>query len=318
MAMAAYKSNDRTRSGPVRRYDMILVAGATGRLGSEICRLLTEKGRKVRALVRPAAAADTVKTLTDLGIETVQGDLRDAASLDKACTGIEAAISTVSSMPSRYQAGENDIAAVDRDGVKQLVDSATKANVRHFIYVSFTPDISCPLRDAKREVERHLKASGMTYTILRSSYFMEAWLSAAVGFDYAKGTVRVYGKGDNPISFVSYHDVARFAVASLENPAARDAVLPLGGPEALAPRKVVAIFEKALGRTLIVEAVPESLLATQQKEATDPMQRSFSGLMRAYAAGDAVDMKEMSKRFGIRLISVADYAHEMLTHARAS
>lgn len=297
---------------------MILVAGATGMVGGEVCRLLTEAGKPVRALVRPTAAAESVRAIEKLGVKKVEGDVRDRASLVAACRGVDAVISTVSSMPSRYQAGTNDIANVDRDGVKRLIDVAREAGVKHFVYISFTVELPFPLRDAKREVERHLIASGMTYTILRPSFFMEVWLSPMVGFDYANGSVRLFGTGDRPVSFISYHDVARFAADSLENPAARNATLALGGPEAIAPERVVELFEKSLGRKIAVERVPEDALAGQQKKATDPMQQSFSALMRGVAAGDAVDMHELSRRFGIRLISVSEYARETPAAVHAS
>lgn len=297
---------------------MILVAGATGMVGGEVCRLLAQAGKPVRALVRATAAAEGVRALEKLGVERVEGDVRDRKSLAAACAGAEAVISTISSMPSRYQAGTNDIASVDRDGVMRLIDAARDAGVKRFVYVSFTIDLPFPLRDAKREVERHLIASGIAYTILRPSYFMEVWLSPMVGFDYANGSVRLFGTGDKPVSFISYRDVARFAVASLENPAAKNATLALGGAEAIAPKRAVELFEKNLGRKITIEKIPEDALAAQQKGATDPMQQSFSGLMRGVAAGDAVDMRELSKRFGIRPTSVADYAREMLAAVHAS
>ena len=54
-----------------------------------------------------------------------------------------------------------------------------------------------PSLDPKREVERHLKESGMTYTILQPTFFMEVWLSPALGFDAAQGTAQVYGSGES-------------------------------------------------------------------------------------------------------------------------
>jgi len=292
---------------------MILVVGATGMLGGEISRLLAEKGRPVRALVRPSSAKEAVKALSALGVETVEGDVRDQASLARACKGMDAVICTVSSMPTRYQPGSNDIASVDRDGVKRLIDAAKEAGVGHFVYTSFTMEESFPLRDAKRAVEGYLRESGMSYTILRPSYFMEAWLSPMVGFDYEKAMARIFGSGERPVSFVSFKDVARFAVASLENPAAKNAVLRIGGAEPVSPHKVVTVFEEIGGRKFSIEEVPESALAAQQKEATDPMQQSFSGLMRGLALGDAVDMSGLAKEFGIHLKSVRDYAREVLS-----
>ena len=199
---------------------MNLIVGATGNLGSEICRQLAAKGKPVRALVRATSDPAKVAALRDCGAEPVQGDLRDPASLAAACQGVTAVISTVSSMPFSYQPGENDIQSVDLEGVKVLIDAAQAAGVQHLVYTSFTGNIELdfPLRNAKRAVEQYLKDSGLVYTILRPSYFMEAWLGPAVGFDYPNAKARVYGAGQSPISWISLLDVVQFAVESVDNP----------------------------------------------------------------------------------------------------
>ena len=80
------------------------------------------------------------------------------------------------------------------------------------------------MHDAKRGVERYLRESGVSYTILRPSVFMEVWLNPMLGFDYEGGAVRVYGSGDRAVSWISLGDVAEFAVQSVGSAAARNAV----------------------------------------------------------------------------------------------
>ena len=281
-------------------------------VGSEICRRLASEGKPVRALVRATSDPAKVEALKSYGAEIVEGDLCDSASLKAACQGATTVISTASSMPFCYQPGENDVQTVDTAGVINLVDAAKAAGVGHFVYTSFTMDNDFPLRNAKRAVERRLQESGLTYTLLRPSYFMEVWLSPAVGFDYANAQARIYGSGENPLSLISFHDVAQFAVASLDNPAARNATLEIGGPEALSQLQVVKIFEEASGRRFEVEHVPEQALADQQKASADLMEQSFAGLMQWYARGDAVDMNKTLKVFPIQLTSVRDYAQKVL------
>lgn len=91
-----------------------------------------------------------------------------------------------------------------------------------------------------------MQQSGLTYTILRPSYFMEVWLSPVVGFDFPNATAQLYGSGRNPISWISLGDVARFAVESLDHPNARNATLELGGPEALSPSEEDLILNTRL------------------------------------------------------------------------
>jgi uncharacterized protein YbjT (DUF2867 family) len=284
-------------------------------LGGEICRRLAAQGKPVRGLVRATSDQAKVDELKSHGVEIVQGDMCDPASLEAACQGVSAVISTVSSMPFCYEAGENDIQRVDLDGVTCLIDAARAAGIERFIYTSFTMDNDFPLRNTKRAVEGHLKDSGLVYTILRLSYTMDVWLSPAVGFDYANAKVQIYGSGENPISWVAFKDVAQFAVESLDNPSARNATLELGGPDALSQLQAVHIFEELSGRSFEVQHVPEEALAEQQKTATDPMQQSFAGLMRWYAKGDTVDMGETLKTFPVQLTSVRDYAQSVLATA---
>jgi len=294
---------------------MYLIVGSTGLLGGEICRLLKKSGKPVRALVRATSDQDKVDGLRKCGAEIVQGDLREPASLDAACQGVTAVISTASSMPFSYQPGENDIQSVDTKGQINLIDAASASGVKHLIYTSFTMDNEFPLRNAKRKVEKHLKTSGLAYTILRAGYFMEVWLSPAVGFDAENANAQIYGTGENPISWISFLDVAKFAVQCLDNPTAANATFDVGGPEALTPLETVKIFERISGKAFELQYVPEEALARQQQEATDPMQQSFTGLMRWVAKGDPIDMGPVLETIPVELTSVQEYARRALSLA---
>jgi uncharacterized protein YbjT (DUF2867 family) len=290
---------------------MILVVGATGLVGGDVCRRLAAQGVATRALVRTTSDPAKVDALRALGAEVASGDLRDPASLAEACRDVTAVISTASSMPFGYEAGVNDIASTDLAGTLHLVDAARAAGVvRHVVYVSFSGniDLDFPLRNAKRTVEDHLKLSGLTYTILRPSYFMEVWLSPAVGFDAANAKATIYGSGTNPISWISLADVANFAVRALDAPQARNATIELGGPEALTPLQVVGAFEQTYRRPFEVQHVPVEALQAQQEAATDQMQQSFSGLMRCYAMGDPIDMAATLRDLPVDLTTVEAFA----------
>jgi uncharacterized protein YbjT (DUF2867 family) len=291
---------------------MILVVGATGGLGSAVCRLLAAEGKPVKGLVRTTSDQAKVNGLKGYGVELVYGDLRDRASLEAACQGVATVISTASSMPVSYQPGENDIQTVDTQGLINLIDAAKAGGIKHFIYTSFTMENDFPLGNAKRTVEKYLKDSGLTYTILRPGYFMETWLSPAVGFDAANAKAQIYGSGENPISWISVLNVAQFAVKCLDNPRAANAILSLGGPEALSQLDAVKVFEKIGGRSFEIQKVPEKALEEQQISAVDPMQQSFSGLMLWYAQGDPIDMQETLKAFPVELTSVREYAESVL------
>ena len=268
---------------------MNLIVGATGLLGGEICHLLRARGSRVRALIRPTSDAGRLTRLRDHGAEFVRGDLKDRASLDAACHGADTVITTASSMLSR-QPGDS-IETVDRQGQLDLVDAAEAAGVRHFVLVSFPPvALDFPLQSAKRAVEARLQRGRMAYTVLQPTCFDEVWLSPALGFDVPKAAAQIYGGGHHRISWISAHDVARFAVAALDTPRALNAVVRLGGPEALSPLDVVQLAERITGRRFDVRRMPETGLRENYESATDPMGKSFAALMLYYAAGDVIDM----------------------------
>ena len=285
---------------------MILVVGATGLLGSEICRRLCGTGHSVRALVRANSRA-TEPAVQSAGADTAIGDLKNPASLSKACEGVSAVITTASSTLSRREG--DSIETVDRQGQLHLIDAAKRAGVRQFVYISIPPDAhyDCPLSQAKREVETALARSGIEYTVLLANYFMEVWLSCA-RVRLREWPRHRYGNGEQPIAWVSYRDVAGFAVDALGNAAARNRMLLVGGPENLAPLRVVRIFEDATGRSFTVEHVPLGALEKQYAEAQDPMSQTFAALMLGYAHGCPMDMRETLDLMPRPLTTIQDYA----------
>ena len=284
----------------------VLVAGATGYLGSEICRQLILKNKTVKGLVRATSDATKVAQLNASGIETLEGDLKDKGSLENALHGISVVISTVSSTLSRQEG--DSIQSVDYEGQINLIDAAVKAGVSQFIYISFCELGECPLQTAKRKVEKHLSESGLNYTVLQPTYFMEVWLSPALGFDYPNAKATIYGEGNNKISWIAIKDVASFAVAALDNAAAANKMIVLGGPEALSPLEAVHIFETAKGTKFDLQFVPEEALKAQKDAAQDPLGKSFATLMLGVANGSEIDMKKILHDFPIQLTSVIEYA----------
>jgi NADH dehydrogenase len=258
-------------------------------LGGEICRLLTERKKPIRALVRTTSSPDKIARLKDLGVDIAFGDLKDRSSLDAACRGVGAVVTTASSTISRQEG--DSIESVDRQGQLDLIVAAERAGVARFVLISFpASDPDYPLQAAKRAAEDRLRQSRLSYTILQPTFFMEVWLSPHLGFDPVNGTVKIYGSGENKISWISFQDVARFAVEVLDNPAAANATIELGGPDALSPIEVVRLAEQALGRTIAVQHVPEEALRAQHSQAPDSMSQTFAGLMLYYANGDVIDM----------------------------
>jgi uncharacterized protein YbjT (DUF2867 family) len=287
---------------------MILVVGSTGLLGTEVCRQLSEANRPCRALVRKDTDPEKIEALKKLGAELVYGDLKDPDSLKKACAGASQVISTASSTFSRREG--DSIQTVDHDGQLNLVQAAKDAGVDKFVFVSFPdhPTIKSPLSDAKRAVEEALAESGMNWTSLWANWFMEVWLSPAVGFDYPNGKARIYGTGDQTLSWISFRDVAKFAVEALDNSASDNQVVVVGGPRPVSPNEVVRIFEKVHGKSFEVEHIPAEALVQQRAAAVNPLEESFAALMLVYAEGTPMEMDGVLKEMPVELMSVEEYA----------
>jgi uncharacterized protein YbjT (DUF2867 family) len=294
---------------------MILVAGATGLVGGEVCRRLAAAGTPARGLVRETSPTNKVSALEKAGVEVARGDLKQPATLKTACRDVSAVVSTVSALPFSWKA-DNTITDVDQNGQGALIDAAMAAGCRRFVYVSFPDDpaVPFPLTRAKRATEGRLKTSGMEWTSLWANWFMEVWLSAAFGFDHAAGKVTVYGDGTNRLSWVSYVDVARTAVEAITSPAARNAVLPVGGPEGLSPLEVVGIFQKQDGRRWHVDHVPLETLKAQKSAAKDEVSESVAALQIMYATARAV-MDPSTYLVRDALTTVFDYAKQALKGA---
>ena len=291
---------------------MVLVVGSTGLLGSEICQQLVDKKVPTKALVRKTADEGKIAQLKGLGCTLAEGDLKDPASLAQACQGVKVVISTASSTFSR-QDGDS-IQTVDLEGQLNLVAAAQAAGVEQFILISFPDTVGYdnPLNDAKRAVEQRLQESGMNYVSIQANYFMEIWLSPALGFDFGSQAVRIYGDGQKATSFVSYVDVAKMAVACLGHPAAKNQLISFGGPAALSPLEVVQLFEHISGAEFAKEFIPQEGLEHQYATVDDPMGKSFTSLILALSRGLPMEMEELSSTFKVVPSSVEDYARRVL------
>ena len=119
-------------------------------------------------------------------------------------------------------------------------------------------------------------------------------------------------EGKNKISWIAIKDVASFAVAALDNPAAKNTVIELGGPEALSPLEVVNIFEINKKKKFELQFVPEEAITAQRDGAQDPLSESFAALTLGVVKGSKIDMKNTLDVFPMKLTSVNNYAKKVM------
>lgn len=289
---------------------MILVAGATGLVGLQICLKLAQRHTPFRALVRHTSDPAKIATLEAAGAQLVYGDLKEPASLAAACKDIEAIISTASSTIS-HSAGDS-IETVDHQGQLNLVQAARQAGIDRFLFLSFRKPqgVEVPLAQAKTHVENAI--AGMNHTILLCSFFMETWLGPHTGFDYANARARIYGRGTSPLSWVSAGDVAEVSVRAINHPATYRRAFDFGGPDALSPLEVVRLFERLSGRTFELEHIPVDVLYAQFAAADNALEKSYAALGLGLAQGEIMDTTAIAQELGLTLTSVETYARAVL------
>lgn len=225
------------------------MAGGTGRLGSLVVRQLSGRDAAVRVLTRDPARA---KHLEALGIEVAEGDVRRPETLALAMTDVDVVVSAVQGF-----AGPGHVSpeSVDRDGNANLVGAARTAGA-DLVMVSIVgaaADSPMELFRCKHSAEHVLQSSGVPWTIVRATAFVELW-AELVG----KGIV--FGRGDNPINFVSVRDVADLVVDAVVDPTRRGHVTEIGGPEDLTFNELAAALRDVTGRPTKVRHVPRAML----------------------------------------------------------
>jgi uncharacterized protein YbjT (DUF2867 family) len=282
---------------------MILVAGATGIVGTMIVNGLLDQGKRVRILVR---AGSDYAQMERAGAEPVLGDLRDRPSLDRAMQGVETVVTTAN---SALRGGGDNVETVERDGNRNLIDSAREAGVKHFIFTSalgVSVDSPVPFMAEKARAEEYLRSSGMPYTILAPNVFTEIWVGNVAGAAAAGRPVVLVGEGRRRHAFVSARDVASFAVAAVDNPAAYDRYVVVAGPESISFSEIIERVERRLGRAVTVQrfAIGEPIPGLPD------LIRQFLTAFETYDS--TFDMSDNCRDFGVRLTSVDDFLAEAL------
>lgn len=283
---------------------MILVVGASGRLGGLIARQLLDAGESIRVLTRAGSSFD------EADVETVTGDLKDRASLEEACVGVTAVVTTAN---SATRGGEDTVDTVDRDGNRNLVEAAAGAGVRRFVFVSAlgaTADSPVPFLRAKAQTEALVRDSGMAWTILSPNLFMDVWIPAVVGGPVLAGQpVTLVGEARRRHSFVAMADVAEYAVTVLQRPEAEGQTLVIGGAGAVSWRGVVAAFQEQLGREVPVRSVAPG-------EPVPGLPDTMNQLLAATDAYDSpIDMRETAAAYGVEATSLDDFVRGFLAAA---
>jgi uncharacterized protein YbjT (DUF2867 family) len=262
------RSRRRRMEGGGNEGRVILVSGATGQQGGTVARNLLGRGFAVRALTRDTQKA-AAKNLADLGAEVVGGDLEDRASIDRVLDGVYG----VFSVQQFFEAGyEGEV----RQGVL-LADAAKDAGIEHLVYSSVGSahrETGIPHFESKWEVEEHVRASGVPYTVLRPVYFMQNW--EWMREPILGGTLPQPLDPDKPLQMIDAEDIGVFAAMAfddLETWIGRE--VDLAGEEMTMP-EIAGTFSRVIGRNVDYFQVPWEGFEEQMGEESAVMYRWFN------------------------------------------
>lgn len=218
---------------------MILVTGATGRIGRQVTTLLVAQGARVRAMVRDPARA---RTMLPSGVELVAGDFREPAGFGDVVRGVERVF--LLQVPHAGMVAE-----------QQLFLEATKAaGGKHVVRVSSlgaAPSARARIPRVHGEAEKQLENTGLGWTHLRPSFFMQNLLWHAP--QIAKSGRFGLPTGSGAMGFIDAADIAAVAVLALTQPGHEGRAYLLTGPQALSHHEVAALMSEAFGKPVVFE-----------------------------------------------------------------
>ena len=220
----------------------VLVAGATGQLGSAITRKLLASGVRVRALARnPEALASLPQ-----GAEIAAVDLRDLPKLTEACRGVDQIVATANNNMGR---GPNSPTRIDLTSYQNLCAAARNASVRRLIYVSYrgvTQNTPVDIFRVKWYIEDAIRRSGVPFVMLRPTAFMDVWIDQLLAKDIReKGVATIFGTGNTIANYIAVDDVAEFAVRILAHDVVNE-VVEAGGPSNVSQNYLASLVERHL------------------------------------------------------------------------
>jgi len=264
---------------------MIVVAGGTGRLGRLLVERFAAGGEPVRVLSRdPERALRTIPAQA----EVVRADVRDRGAVERVVAGARIVVSAMSAFGMAGVTPRD----VDSAGNANLITAAETHGVERFVLVSVlgaSADHPMELARMKYLAEQRLMASNLPWTILRPTTFIETFQTILCAPLLEKGKTAVFGRGQNPINFVSAHDIARFAELAVSDPALRGKVIEIGGTENVSLVRFVAIFASAIGVTGPVKHIPRLAMRLLAQIAR-PFNPRVARMVQAGVLMDTTDM----------------------------
>ena len=220
---------------------MILVTGATGKVGREVVRQLAAENIPARALVRDPTRASLLRLP---GIEIRVGDLAQPETLPAAFGGVERVFLATPAAPDQVELQSNALEAARRAGAQRIVK----------VSVAGGPDAGTQIGRWHWATEKQIEASGLDFTFLRPTLYMQQMCAYAPSIA-ATGTFS-FPVGAGRIAVVDTRDVAAVGVKALTEDGHHRRIYDLTGPEALSYDDMADAISEAIGKKVAFAHVP--------------------------------------------------------------
>lgn len=238
----------------------ISIIGATGNLGVPISKYLSGKGFKVKAIVRNPGKARQLFS-DNKGIEITKADLRQADSLQSALKDTEYLYLNLSSETTDM----NISFAPEREGIANILKAVNRQCIKQILCITglgaldnsqspkrfkFIPNI------IRKQGHKLLKESGIPYTILHCSWFIDSFILYRRNNRYA-----VIGDTQNPIYFINAYDYSEMLANAVGNPKAFNKEFPVQGNQGIQHPDAARQFLSAYSPDTKVSGFPSGLIA---------------------------------------------------------
>jgi uncharacterized protein YbjT (DUF2867 family) len=261
----------------------VVVVGGTGMLGGQVVTALLARGKRVRALVRPTS--DSAR-LSGAGVEIVQGDMMDSASLLRAMDGADAVVSTAAGY-TRHSKG--DTPEIDKTGNRNLAEAASRAGIRRFVLTSIltcdqTPQV--PHFWHKKLAEDRLEELGVPFVSLRPGAFLDQ-ITRMGGDPFAKRRLMWAGSPTIPLTYVLTSDVAGYLADAVDAPGVDGQRIDIGWDRPVSMQEIAQISGRLLGQEIKVRTIPAGLInaAAAVVGPFSPMVKDMDAMLRWFQTG---------------------------------
>jgi NAD(P)H dehydrogenase (quinone) len=260
---------------------MIVVTGANGRLGRFVAHQLAQQGRADKVMLT-SRNPDQIADLAELGFRTVAADFADVASLKKAFAGATTLlmISVPGPMDVRMPLHRN------------CVDAARSANIDRLVYTSrVNPSLDSlyPFAKIHAFTEAHIKASGLTYTIVRNSEYIEN-ISGAIAEAANTGKLILPGASGR-VAHISVVDIAKILASLLIGEGHANKTYELNGPEALNRDEIASLLAHVIQQPVVATPISrEDFGALRKSQGRPPFMVDM-----AMGLFEAIDASEFAK-----------------------